>query len=76
VDLVSRLGQRGEKRSSHGRNRSLESHSETVVELLRANDTVLAGVHHESTKARVGWVLLVELWQEMLVIDGNNAGNV
>jgi hypothetical protein len=75
-DLVSFLGQRGESASSYSRDRHLESHSEAIIKLLRANNAISAGVHHEATQAGVSWVLRVELWQEVRVVDGDNAGDV
>ena len=75
-DLVSLLGQRGEKRSSHGWDGLLEGQSETIIEFLGANDAVLASIHDEATKTRVGWVFRFELWQEVFVVDSHSARNV
>lgn len=75
-DLVSLLGERREERSSHRRDALLESHREAVVELLRADDAVLARVHHKAAQARVGRVRWVELRQEILVVHSDNAGDV
>ena len=70
------LRQAGEQGCSHLRDRLLESQREPVVEGLRAHNAVLTGVHDESSEARVGRVLSVELGQEALVVDSHGARNI
>jgi hypothetical protein len=54
----------------------LEGHSETVVEGLRADDAVLAGVHNEASKTGVSGILRVERGQEIRFVHSDNARNV
>ena len=66
----------GEQVSSHGGDRDLESHSETVVKGLRADDAVLAGIHHKTSKTRVSRILLVEGGEEIRFVHSDNARDV
>ena len=54
----------------------MEGHCEAIVELLGANNTVLASVHNESTEAGVGRVSSVKFGQEVFIVNSNNARNV
>ena len=54
----------------------MEGHGEAIIKFLGANDAILASIHHEAAKAGVSWVRSIELGEEVLVIDGDNAGNI
>ena len=66
----------GEQLFSHCGNRLLEDHFEAIVELLRADDAVLARVHDEAAKAGVRRVRRVQFRQKVAVIDSDNAGDI
>ncbi len=67
---------RGEQGGSHLRDGKLEGHGQTVVQLLRAHNTILLGEHDEAAQARPRWVSLVIIWQEFLAIDNDGAGDI
>jgi len=73
---VASFRQRREQVSSHSRDRLIEGHCETIVKLLGADNTVLAGVHDEASEARVGGVFTVELGQEVSIVDSDNARDI
>ena len=58
----SSLGERGEERGTHHRDGLLEGHFKTVVEGLRADDTVLLCVHDKAAQAGIGRVACIVLW--------------
>ena len=72
----SLFAERWEELGSHHWDGLLVGHGESVVEGLGADDAVLLGVHHEATQARVGWVLLVVFWEELLLVHSHIAWDV
>lgn len=67
------LGKAWEQRSPHLRDRLLERHGKTVIESLRADNAILSCIHDKATEARVGWVILVVLGQELFRVNGYHA---
>ena len=67
------LGQRGEEHLADLGNRHCVHKLHACVESLRAHDPVFLGKHFEASETRVLRVLLIPVWQEVSLIDGDLA---